>query len=178
MRQSPPWLSRTCVWPRNGPTRRVKPTWFLTPTLQRYARADLKGTVYVHRAGDGAEICRLPGPGPKESWPGFESGMAVCWPCRIPARPRSGLRLPGTGTPELFLEQPWLGGFCFSPDGRQVAVQHPDHSIGIFDLATAKMVQHLASVGRDSPLVFNPTGGQLRTYLRTRPRSGTFPAAK
>ena len=130
------------------------------PTLQRYARAGSQR--------NGLCACRrwrrnlsAAGPGPKESWPGFSPDGRVL---AVPHTGQATIRfwgLPGTGTPELFLEQPWLGGFCFSPDGRQVAVQHPDHSIGIFDLATAKMVQHLASVGRDSPLVFNPTGGQL-----------------
>ena len=161
-------------------------------TLERYARPDLNGTVYVRRAGDGAEICRLHGPGPGESLPRFSPDgdvLAVLYPGRATVQ---FWRLPGFETPErsktwarargmepaMFFEQAWHEGFCFSPDGRQVAVQHPDHSIGIFDLATTKRVQHLASVGRDSPLAFNPRGGQLVLASRTLPRSGTCPPAK
>ena len=47
------------------------------------------------------------------------------------------------------------GGRRFSPDSRQVAVQHPDLSIGVFDLATAKRVQRLAPWA-PCHLAFNP----------------------
>ena len=41
------------------------------PGLRRYASGDFKGNVTVRSVGDGAEICRLPAPGPGETAPLF-----------------------------------------------------------------------------------------------------------
>ena len=37
--------------------------------LERYACVDRQGTVFVRRAGDGPELCRLPSLGPGQYWP-------------------------------------------------------------------------------------------------------------
>src|ERR1700733_2443207 len=58
--------------------------------------------------------------------------------------------------PVKILDEACLRDARFSPDSRQVAVQHPDLSIGVFDLATAKRIQRLAPVGGACRLAFNP----------------------
>jgi eukaryotic-like serine/threonine-protein kinase len=144
---------------------------------QRYARADLKGTVYVRRVGDGAEICRLPAPGPGASKPLFSPDgrlLAVMHPelarvqvWRLPGKEASEVSktsevLPGKKPVLDEAWRPW--DFSFSPDSRQVAFQHhPDLSIGVFDLATAKRVQRLAPGGGAEfiCIAFNPKGRQL-----------------
>jgi eukaryotic-like serine/threonine-protein kinase len=131
--------------------------------------------VHVRRVGDGAEICRLPAPGPGEIFPQFspDGGMlAVLHPglARVQV-----WKLPGEETSELsktagvvagqkpvkILDEACGRDARFSPDSRQVAVQHPDLSIGVFDLATAKRVQRLAPVSGACHLAFNPRGRQL-----------------
>jgi serine/threonine protein kinase/WD40 repeat protein/Tfp pilus assembly protein PilF len=130
---------------------------------QRYARADLKGMVYVRRVGDGAEICRLPAPGPGGNDLVFSPDgrlLAVMNPDLAKVQVWS---LAGK-EPAKVLDEAWRPwDLSFSPDRRQLAVQHPDLSIGIFDLATAKRVQRLAPGGGAEPIriAFNPKGGQL-----------------
>ena len=150
------------------------------PGLQRYACGDFKGTMYVRRVGDGAEICRLPAPGPGETFPLFspDGCLLAVW---HPGQARVQVwRLPGNETSEFtktpgllaaqkpakILDEACRGGLCFSPDSRQVAVQHPDLSISVFDLATAKSVQHLAPVGAYWRLAFNPKSRQLAILCR------------
>ena len=41
------------------------------PGLSHYACGDFEGTVSVRRVGNGAEVCRLPAPGPGEVYPQF-----------------------------------------------------------------------------------------------------------
>jgi serine/threonine protein kinase/WD40 repeat protein len=145
------------------------------PALQRYACGDFKGAVYVRRIGDGAEICRLPGPGPGETFPLFSPdgcllavahpGLARLQVWRLPRNETSELaqtpRVLMAKEPAKILDEALHWNICFSPDSRQIAVRHPDLSIGVFDLATAKRVQHLASVGGTGTGVFNPAGRQL-----------------
>jgi eukaryotic-like serine/threonine-protein kinase len=143
---------------------------------QRYARADLNGTVYVRHVGDGAEICRLPAPGPGENFPVFSPDgrlLAVMNPAwarvqvwRLSGKETSEVSetseiLPGKG-PAKVLDQAWLAwGFGFSPDCLQVAFQHSELSADVFDLATEKSAQHLAVDGAVRSLAFNPKGRQL-----------------
>jgi serine/threonine protein kinase/WD40 repeat protein len=145
--------------------------------LKRYARADLYGTVYVRRVGDGAEICRLPAPGPGETFSTFSPDgrvLAVMHPGRgllqvwtvvgneaaDVSKPSDAV--PGT-EPTKVLDETWhaWGGFCFSPDSRQVALQRSDLSAGVFDLATAKCVQRLPLVDGAERFAFNRKGRQL-----------------
>ena len=149
-------------------------------TLERYARADLKGTVVVRRAGDGAEICRFPDLGAGEVWLDFSPDgrlLAVLRPARaivqiwrLPERDAADRsKTPGTLAEEeatKVIEQAWRGGFCFSPDSGRVAVHCADHSVTIVDLASAQEIQHLPSLGGNSPLVFNPKGQQLALKAR------------
>jgi len=143
------------------------------PALQHYAYDDFKGTVFVRRVGDGAEICRLPAPGPGGTEPLFSpdghllavmhlAGVQV-W--RLAGKETSEVSntsdaLPGRKPAKIFAKA-LRGHLSFSPDSRQVAFQDADSSIGIFDLATSKRVQSLASVGRGARSVFNPRGRQL-----------------
>jgi serine/threonine protein kinase/WD40 repeat protein len=145
------------------------------PGLQRYACADLQGTMYVRRVGDGAEICRLPGPGPGESIPVFSPdgrllavthpGLARVQVWKLPGHEtakvsKTSEALPGN-KPAKILDKVWEWDLSFSPDSRQVAFQHPDLSIVVFDLATAKRVQRFGSVDGAGRPVFNPKGRQL-----------------
>jgi serine/threonine protein kinase/WD40 repeat protein len=145
------------------------------PGLKRYACGDFKGAVYVRRVGDGAEICRLPAPGPEETYPLFSPdglSLAVMHPggtrvqvWRLPEIQTSELsQTPGVlmaKEPAKILDEAWPWIMCFSPDSRRIAVAYPDLSVGVSDLATAKRVQHLAPVGRARNGVFNPDGRQL-----------------
>ena len=63
--------------------------------------------------------------------------------------------------PAKVIDEAWRGGWCFSADSRQLALQQGDNSITIFDIATAKSVQHLAPVGAYCYLAFNPRSRQL-----------------
>jgi len=166
---------------------RVAKEWTDTPGTtpafdlehQRYARADLNGTVYVRRVGDGAEICRLPVPDPGGNYLVFSPDgrlLAVMHPelarvqvWRLPEKENSEVSktsgvLPGK-EPVKVLDEAWrLWDLSFSPDSRQVAFQHPDDlSIGVFDLASAKRVQRLTPGGGAEfiCLAFNPKGRQL-----------------
>jgi WD40 repeat protein/serine/threonine protein kinase len=176
------------------------------PQLNRYARADLNGTVYVRRVGDGAEICRLPAPGPGETFSTFSPDgrvLAVMHPGRglvqvwtVVGKEAADVSkpsdaVPGT-EPAKVLDETWYswGGFCFSPDSRQVALQRSDLSAGVFDLATAKCVKRLPLVDGVERFAFNRKGGQfaiasegaaqvldLQTGMATwqRPRAGGRP---
>jgi len=137
--------------------------------LSCYAYGDFEGTVFVRRVGNSAEVCRLPAPGPGEIFPQFspdgrflavvhgELARVQVW--KLKDHETSEM-LPGE-KPAKVLDEACRQGFDFSPDSREVAVQHPDLSIGIFDLATAKRIQHLAPVAGASRLAFNPRIRQL-----------------
>jgi hypothetical protein len=145
------------------------------PGLQRYCCGDFRGIVYVRSVGDGAEICRLPAPGPGDTFPLFSPdgrllavahpGLARVQVWKLPGNETSEVSktsevLPGK-KPAKILDEACNWDLSFSPDSRRLAVQHPDLSIGIFDLATAKRVQRLAPVGGAGRPVFNPKGRQL-----------------
>src|SRR5260370_27737746 len=143
---------------------------------QRYARADLTGTVYVRHVGNGAEICRVPAPGSWQSFLAFSPdgrllavmhpGLARVQVWRLPGKEPSEVSktsevFPGK-EPAKVLDEAWRPWhLSFSPDSRQLAVQHPDLSIGVFDLVSAKRVQRLAVVGDPGRFAFNPKGRQL-----------------
>jgi serine/threonine protein kinase/WD40 repeat protein len=142
------------------------------PALQRYASGDFNGAVYVRRVGDGAEVCRLPAPGPGETLPLFSPDgglLAVAHPrlarlqvWRLTGNETSELsKTLGAKEPAKILDEALLWNMSFSPDSRQIAVQHPDFSIGVFDLATAKRIHRLAPVGGTGTGTFNLNGRQL-----------------
>ena len=131
--------------------------------------------MHVRRVGDGAEICRLPAPGSGETDPLFSPdgrllavaypGRGRVWVYRLGEEETSGDRktlgvLAGK-EPARVLDEAWRGGWCFSADSRLLALQQGDDSIAIFDVGTAKSVQHLAPVGANCYLAFNPRGRQL-----------------
>ncbi|HEV8063167.1 MAG TPA: WD40 repeat domain-containing serine/threonine protein kinase, partial [Gemmataceae bacterium] len=136
------------------------------PPLQRYARSDSNGTVSVRRVGDGSEICRLPASASQNNYPLFSPDglwLAVLHPNQGRAQVWN---LAGK-EPAIILDEAWRPlGSCFSPDSRQIVLQHTDLSIGVFDLATAKRVQRLAPVGVAERITFNPQGGQLALAIQ------------
>ncbi len=171
------------------PDLRVAQEWTDTPTgnmvfapgLKYYAHAARNGTVSIRRAGDGAELCRLPGLVPGERRLRFSPDgrlLAVMHPGRVQVWKLAGNEtgeafknsdvLPGKKPAKILDEAgkwDWSSSLdSFSPDSGQFAVQHPDLSIGIFDLATAKRVQHLALIGGAAKPVFNPKGRQLALF--------------
>ena len=139
------------------------------PGLSHYACGDFEGTVSVRRVGSGAEARRLPAPGPGEVYPQFSPdgcllavvhpGLARIQVWRLKDHETSEM-LPGE-KPAKVLDEGCRRGFGFSPDSREIAVQHPDLSMGVFDLATAKRIQHLAPVEGACRLAFNPRSRQL-----------------
>jgi eukaryotic-like serine/threonine-protein kinase len=146
------------------PDLRVAKEWSDTPgtnlvfdhQLQRYARADAKGTVSIRRVGDGAEICRLPGPG--GSYPEFspDGRLLALFGARVQV-----WRLAGK-EPAKVLDEAWRPwGLAFSPDSRQVVFQLQDRSIAVFDLATSEKVERLPPVDGAECLTFNPKVRQL-----------------
>ncbi len=154
---------------------------------QRYARCDLNGTMYVRRIGDAAEICRLPAPGPGDSAPAFSPDgrfLAVMHPgrarvqvWRLPGKETSEVSKTSEVSPAKILDEAWRAwGLCFSPDSRQIVFQHPDLSTSVFDLATAKRVQRLASVG--GAFAFNPKGRQLALVAQGAAQVRDLPTGK
>jgi eukaryotic-like serine/threonine-protein kinase len=146
--------------------------------LKYYARADSSGTVYVRRAGTGAELCRLPAPGPGENWLSFSPDGRLLAVMNIGKGKVQVWRLKGKESSEVsenaevvvkkdptkVFEEKWLryGGFCFSPDSREIALQQPpDLAIAVFDLSTEKKKCSLPPVRGVCRLAFNPTGRRL-----------------
>jgi eukaryotic-like serine/threonine-protein kinase len=128
--------------------------------MERYARTDRAGTVYVRRAGDGAELWRLPNYSHGELGLSFSANGEYL---AIEDRTRKRLhvwRLTGPA-PTRILDEPAEVHSHFSPDSRQVAVQQPDGTIGIFDLASKTRVQQLPPIPLWSRLAFHPDGGKL-----------------
>ncbi len=150
------------------------------PGLKYYARSDPQGTVYIRSAGDGAELCRLPAPGPRKTVLRFSPdgrllavlnlglGKAQVWgPWRKRISPRlRRFRSDGDKRPNhSFLRGKWSRdyyGFCFSPDSREIVLQQPpDLAIAVFDLATQKMTCGPLPVGGSCHVAFNPKARQL-----------------
>jgi len=131
------------------------------PKLERYARTDLKGTVYVRRAGDGAEICRLTGYAPVELGYVFSPNGEYLAIADFSRRLLDVWQLTGN-VPTRVLSKQTLGRWPqFSPDSREIAAQLLDGRFCFFDLSTQDAVRHLPPVPQGSCIAFKPDGTQI-----------------
>jgi eukaryotic-like serine/threonine-protein kinase len=129
--------------------------------LERYVCTDRLGTISVHRAGDGAELFRLPTYSTNDLGVSFSSNgeyLAVSDPLRLRLHV---WRLEGT-KPNLVVDRWALGRYArFSPDSRQIAMQQLNLPIAFIDIATDKKVRELPAIDRDSHFEFNRDGGMF-----------------
>jgi eukaryotic-like serine/threonine-protein kinase len=129
-------------------------------TLQRYACADQKGNVFIRRTGSGSEICRLPGTSLGDRWPVISPDGNHVATIDILGKRLDLWNLAGA-EPARLLSEPVLNASRFSPDSQRLALQHPDGSIGVFDLATKTWVQRLPAVPLVTRIAFHPGGSRL-----------------
>jgi WD40 repeat protein len=138
---------------------------------RRYVRMDRQGGMMVCQLCDGQEqvITRLP----TQAKPPF-GGLWLSPDGRYVAYSESLTGASGAAkvwvwkldgaTPKLLLEvrEGMLeAALAFRGNNRQLAIGHPDNSVSIYDLATAKRVQHLAVGAAPTPLAFHPRDGRL-----------------
>jgi serine/threonine protein kinase/WD40 repeat protein len=129
--------------------------------LERYARTDRQGTVFVRRVGDGAEICRLTGYSRGELWYFFSPEgdyLAIAdpslWHLDV-------WQLTGSA-PTRVLHKQTLGSWPqFSPNNREIAAQLLDGTICDFSLSTQDELWRLPAVPLGSYIAFRPDGAQL-----------------
>jgi serine/threonine protein kinase/WD40 repeat protein len=151
------------------PDVRVAKTWaaqsggwaVFDPKHQRYARGDLNGTVFLRRAGDDAEICRLEGYSPGSLSYLFSPNteyLAIADPI---LRCLHVWQLTGNA-PTQILNKPTLGS-CpqFSPDCRAIVAQMPDGTFSLFNLSTQDEVLHLPAKAPGCEIAFSPDGAHL-----------------
>jgi serine/threonine protein kinase/WD40 repeat protein len=137
----------------------------------RYVRMDRQGGMMVCQLRDGQEevITRLP----TQAKPPFgrlwmsPDGRHVAYGESIAGVGRAAnvsvWKVEGPA-PELLLEVPegmLESALAFHGKGRQLAVGHPDKSVSIYDLATAKRVQRLTVGWPPVHLSFHPRDGRL-----------------
>jgi eukaryotic-like serine/threonine-protein kinase len=128
--------------------------------LARYARVDRQGVAHIHRVAGEAEICRLPGMGPGETWAWFSDDG------RFLALQRFGLRLKvwNLAGPEpvvVVQEVNAPGGVAFSPDSRRVAIGQEDGSIRFLELPSGRQLEQLEGVPGAGWMAFRPDSRQL-----------------
>jgi WD40 repeat protein/Tfp pilus assembly protein PilF len=128
--------------------------------LERYARTDVQGNVTVRRVADDAVIYRL------------QSGIGNCWTFlspdgrwlffHTPNQPNCRLfSLAGREALPVALEESACAAHAFSPDGRQLALAHPDGGISLFDLPSGRRVGRLPAGPVPGWMAFHPDGRQL-----------------
>jgi eukaryotic-like serine/threonine-protein kinase len=134
------------------------------PKLARYASAEVDGTVYIRRVGDGTEIGHLPNQEPTDCIPQFSPDgrfLAVNYPRRarlevwtVPSMgPMERVKLPDeTGRPNRYT--------VFSPDGRQAAIGDAKEILDLVDLTTGKTIQSHKVAGKVA-CAFDPEGRRL-----------------
>jgi serine/threonine protein kinase/WD40 repeat protein len=126
--------------------------------LERYARTDRQGTVGVRRVADDAELYRLSGMGPGESWTKFSPDGQYL------VRGRLQLfelwKLTGPEPERLLTEASTAVGF--SLDSGQFAHAKPDGAIVLTELPTGRPIKTLAAGPRATAgLTFHPTRRQI-----------------
>src|SRR5262249_48178842 len=76
----------------------------------------------------------------------------------------SECRLYAVGGPEALpvpLDEPTLAAHAFSPDGRELAVAHPDGAISVYELPSGRRLRRLGTGPGPSRMAFDPGGRRL-----------------
>ena len=128
--------------------------------FQRYACVDREGNVQVRRADDGEEIYHLSGVGPGDNCPTLSRDGTYLSVFESSRARLHVWKLAGAEPPRVLDEPTFVRAF-FSPDSRQLALQDPDGSISLFDLATGTRVRQLPKVPRVNHFAWHPSGRQL-----------------
>ncbi len=120
----------------------------IADNFQRSALADLDGNVTVRSLTDHAELCCLAGKGPLDYYDTLRfspDGRFLVQNCRTPAGWHSRLwKLGAKPTVVLSADD---GAWDFSPDSRQVAVNHgKDRQIRIHDTETGRELRRFGSL--------------------------------
>jgi WD40 repeat protein len=136
------------------------------PALERYAMGDGEGNVTLHRIADGREVLRLPkGEGPNRAVYFSPDGR-----CLVAAYAVLGLarghwsyvlwEIGRDGPPKKLMEH-GDAPFHFSADGRWMATQVSDNTIGVYDLATFTQGMKLSVAPGMEMDGFHPDGRRL-----------------
>jgi WD40 repeat protein/tRNA A-37 threonylcarbamoyl transferase component Bud32 len=133
------------------------------PPVERYARAHEQGEVTICRAVDDAELCRLPGLGPR-----LEAALCFSPDGRYLADSYKGAHTNSFRVWDLqrriiVLAQPWLPqgmAFAFSPDSTQIAMAQ-DKLIYFYGLASGREMLTYPVPYPPHHLRFDPSGKSL-----------------
>ncbi|MBX9627602.1 MAG: protein kinase, partial [Gemmataceae bacterium] len=137
----------------------------------RYARLDRPGELTVCKLTDAGEevVARLPAHGGPLFGPAAVSpdGRFVAYAhTRVRHATWAGVRvwrLDGPA-PAVLLDDPdgvYESALAFHPDGRQLAVGHPDRALSVYDLTTGRRVHRLALADRPIRIDFHPREHKL-----------------
>ena len=135
-------------------------------TLERYARVDRQGVVYIHRVADGEEICRLPGMGEGEAAAWFSPNGRFLALRSLDAR-FEVWDLVGSRPVVVIEEVSAVAGNDFSPDSSRLALGRTDGSILVYELPAGRELKGLKGVPTPACPAFHPNGRQLAVSCST-----------
>jgi len=129
--------------------------------FKHYARTDRRGTCYIHRMGDGAEVARLPGFADSEAYPtlSLDGRFVGVW-----YYPRAGFRLwrLDQSKPILLLDEPKnVSARGLDPDGRLLALGTTDGQLRLLELPSLRQLWRVQVAPKPQVVVFNSRQRQL-----------------
>jgi serine/threonine protein kinase/WD40 repeat protein len=144
---------------RELPDRFAGSAYVFDGSVERHVREDAEGNYSIRRVADDAEVCRL------------RAGLKADWMVLSPdgrwllvvAQP-SQCRLYAAGGPEGWpvpLDEPAHAAHAFSPDGRELAVAHPDGVISVYELPSGRRLRRLGAGAVPRHMAFDPGGRRL-----------------
>jgi WD40 repeat protein len=142
------------------------------PTVERYALGDGEGNVRVHRIADGRELVRLPrGVGPNRFVEFSPDGRYLIAAYALRDHWSFVLwDLGGGGPPSKVMER-GDSAIHFSPDGRRMAAQVSENTVGLYDPATGEQCRRLI-VGGFLQGGFHPDGRRFLVRTSSAQRLG------